>query len=422
MRYLYNFFFYLLIPFILIRLLWRSRKNKQYRLRLRERFGFIRVPKTYQNGIWIHSVSVGETVVAASLVQKLQKEMPGIPIIITTMTITGSERVRALLGALVYHVYVPYDLPGAVNRFLKRAKPRIVLLMETELWPNLLYCSSRKKIPVLLANARLSEKSAQGYRRFFWFTHTMFERIALIAAQSSEDADRFEQLQVPKEKIKVAGSIKFDLVLPPSIKEGAEHLRQQIGAYRPVWIAASTREGEEERILEAFSLVKKQLPNCLLILAPRHPERFEKVRDMCRDRLYHVVSRSSKHTCAENTDILLGDTMGELMLFYGASDVAFVGGSLLPYGGQNMLEPALFGLAIITGRHLFNFSEAARLLQDAQALIIADTATALADNVVQFLQDTELRKATGDRALKVVEENRGAVDRHLLLIRKLITH
>jgi 3-deoxy-D-manno-octulosonic-acid transferase len=292
--------------------------------------------------------------------------------------------------------------------------------METELWPNLLHYANRKNIPVLLANARLSEKSAKGYQRYYWFTHTMFEQITHIAAQSPDDAKRFEQLHVPKNKIQITGTIKFDMVLPHSIKEGAEHLRQQIGAYRPVWIAASTREGEEERILEAFALVKKQLPNCLLILVPRHPERFEKVKDMCRNRLYSVITRSSQYLCTENTDILLGDTMGELMLFYGSADVAFVGGTLLPYGGQNVLEPALFGLPIITGPHLFNFSEAARLLQDAHALVITDHVDTLAHEVIRFLQDAELRKATGERAQKVVEDNRGAVDRHMMLINRYI--
>lgn len=420
MRYIYNFLFYLFVPFLLIRLLWRSRKNKQYRLRLKERFGWVSIPSNFQKSIWIHSVSVGETVAAASLIQKLQKEMPQVPIIVTTMTITGSERVKALLGDAVYHAYVPYDLPGAVKRFLQRAQPRFIVLMETELWPNLLHYSVKNGIPILLANARLSEKSAKGYRRFFWFTRLMFKQITAIAAQSLADAKRFEALGASQNKITITGSIKFDMVLPQSIKEGSEHLRQGIGASRPVWIAASTREGEEDRVLEAFAWVKRKIPACLLIIAPRHPERFEKVKDMCKNRLYRVVSRSSRQACTENTDVLLVDTMGELMLFYGASDVAFVGGSLLPYGGQNVLEPALFGLPIITGHYLFNFAEAARLLQDAKALIMIEQAQELAETVIPFLQDAELRKLVGERAQKVVEANRGAVNRHAALIKQWI--
>lgn len=421
LRYIYNILLYLAVPLILIRLLWRSVKSPGYRKRWNERFGFFAMQKKFQHGIVIHAASVGETVAAIPLIRQLQKDYPDLPIIITTMTVTGSQQVKKSLKDSVFHVYVPYDLPDTVNRFLNKTKPKMLIIMETELWPNLLHYAHKKQIPILLANARLSEKSAKGYAKIKKITTTMLENINYIAAQTSLDANRFIQLGTPQEHVTTTGSIKFDINLAPSIKEAGEILRQQLGASRPVWIAASTHEGEEEIILNAFKKIKHQLPDCLLILVPRHPERFAQAHALCEKQNYNIVSRSSNEPCSSKTDIFLGDTMGELMQFYAASDVAFVGGSFASIGGHNFLEPAILGLPIISGPHVFNFAEIARLLQEKHALILIENAIELATQVIKFFDDPKLRQQFGENAKAVVDANRGAVTKHVQLIQKLLT-
>lgn len=421
LRCLYSFLVYLAIPFALLRLLWRSRKTMAYRQRWLERLGFFKISSKFQNGIWIHAVSVGETNVAIPLIRELQSRFQKYPIIVTTMTITGSERVTSVLGDSVFHIYVPYDIPCAVNRFLKKAKPKLGIIMETEVWPNLIYHSHRKNIPLMLANARLSERSAKGYARFGKYINQVFSWFSMIAAQAEPDADRFLRLGALKEKVKVVGSIKFDIKQSASTLEAGELLRQQLGADREVWIAASTRDDEEEIVLKAFEKVKERLPSSLLLLVPRHPERFGRVANRCRQHQFNVVLRSSDKPCDSTTDIFLGDSMGEMMLFYAASDVAFIGGSLVPLGGQNMLEPASFGLPIITGPHLFNFAEAQRLLQEARAITIVQDENELADKVIELFSSVGFREEVGARAKEVVDANRGALEKHLALISALLT-
>jgi len=420
LRYVYSVLFYLALPFIFIRLLWRSRKLPGYRKRWGERFGFVDIPTSAQQGIWVHSVSVGETVAAALLIQSVQQQYPHLPILVTTMTVTGSDRVKTLLGDTVFHSYVPYDLPCAVKRFLKRAQPKLLVLMETELWPNLLHYTHRASIPIVLANARLSEKSAQKYERVKYFTQSMLSQLTCIAAQTQEDADRFYRLGADKNKVQITGNVKFDLALPANLELEAQRLRKQLGEQRLIFIAASTREGEEAYILEAFARIKTEIPECLLLLVPRHPDRFLTVADLCRARGYQIVLRSAQQSCDEKTDIFLGDSMGEMLLFYRVSDVVFVGGSLLPCGGQNVLEPAVLGRAIMVGPHTFNFTEAVRLLKEAQAIEIVATADTLADKVIRFLEDQTLRSSYGDRAKQVVEKNRGAAAKHMVILKQLL--
>lgn len=419
-RLIYSVLFYCALPLILVRLLWRSRKLPGYRKRWGERFGFIDLPASAQHGVWIHSVSVGETVAAALLIKSIQQCYPDLPIVVTTMTVTGSERVKTLLGDTVFHRYVPYDLPCAVKRFLKCVQPKLLVLMETELWPNLLHYTHRASIPIVLANARLSEKSACNYERVSWVTQSMLSQLSCVAAQAKEDADRFCRLGADKNKVQITGNIKFDLSLPSNLETEAQALKKQLGEQRLIFIAASTREGEEVYILEAFARIKAKLPECLLLLVPRHPDRFSMVADLCRARGYQIALRSARQSCDEKTDIFLGDSMGEMLLFYRVSDVVFVGGSLLPYGGQNVLEPAVLGRAIIVGPHTFNFTEAVRLLKDAQAIEIVATADALADKVIRFLEDQALRSSYGDRAKQVVEKNRGAVAKHMVILKQLL--
>lgn len=421
LRYLYSFLMYLVVPFALLRLLWRSRKTTAYRKRWPERFASFNVPNKFKNGLWIHAVSVGEVMAAVPLIRELKICHPDLSITVTTMTITGSERVTTLLRDSVFHVYIPYDLPCSMQRFLNKVSPRLMIIMETEIWPNTLYYAHKKNIPIFLANARLSERSAKGYLHFRMFIKRIFQCFTLIAAQAEADADRFHRLGVDEERIKIVGSIKFDIKQPASIFEASELLRQKLGASRPVWIAASTRDDEEEIILRAFDLVKKQIPDCLLLLVPRHPERVDRVIHMCEQHHFKYVTRSSNKNCDESVDIFMGDTMGEMMLFYGASDVAFVGGSLKPLGGQNMLEPASFGLPIITGPHLFNFAQARRLLEEANAISIVNNEKELAEKVMMFLSDVEARQQFGQAAKAVVESNRGALEKHLKLIDSLLS-
>lgn len=421
MRYIYNLLFYLLTPLILIRLLWRSRKAPGYRSRWAERFGFFAIPKNHQNGILIHSVSVGETVAAIPLIHALQKKYPKLPITVTTMTVTGSQQLKSSVEDSVFHVYMPYDLPCAIKRFLSKINPCITIIMETELWPNLLYYCNKRQIPTILANARLSKRSAKKYARIKKFTATLLKQFNYIAAQAEADAKRFEQLGMPTERIEITGNMKFDITPPASTKETGELLRQQLGANRPVWIAASTHEGEEELALKAFAKIKSKLPDCLLVLAPRHPERFTEVATLCKRKKYSVTLRSSKEPCSTATDIFICDSMGELLQFFAASDVAFIGGSLVKTGGHNLLEPASFALPIISGPHTFNFAEATRLLKEADALIIIKDEKELAANVIRFLENPNLHQKFGDLAQAVVKANRGAVEKHMKLIEKLLS-
>jgi 3-deoxy-D-manno-octulosonic-acid transferase len=418
MRLFYSALLYLLTPFVLLRLAWRGRRAPAYWQRWGERFGCyngleLRAP------IWIHAVSVGEVVAAEPLVRALRHAQPHAPLLVTTMTPTGSEQVRRLFGTDVQHVYVPYDLPVAVRRFLERARPRLALIMETELWPNLFHGCKARGIPVIVANARLSDRSAAGYARFARLTRATLRDVSVIAAQSAADAERFRQLlgsKGPEPLIQVTGSIKFDMRLPASLREQAEVLRRDLGVERPVWIAASTHEGEEELVLDAFAQVRAQLSNALLLLVPRHPERFARVAALCEKRGLSLVPRSSRLPCLPDTAVFLGDSMGELPLFYAAADLAFIGGSLVPTGGHNPLEAAALGVPLLFGPQMFNFAEISRLLLRENAALQARDAQALADSVVLLLSDAERRHALGENGRRVVEANRGALERLMKIV------
>ena len=399
----------------MLRLIWRGIHAPAYWRRWAERFGFI--PQlTHQNTIWLHAVSVGEVQAAIPLLQSLHEQYPGIPVVVTTMTPTGSERVKANLGEGVLHVYAPYDLPGAVQRFLKRAKPSLAIIMETELWPNLFYYCYQQKIPLIVANARLSERSARRYRRFHNLTRQTLQLVSAFAVQAQADASRLIQLGADSSRVHVTGNIKFDIKIPASRLEQAQALRREWGQDRPVWIAASTHEGEDEIVLAAFEKVRQDVPQALLVLVPRHPERFGKVAALCFKQGYMTIMRSEHQECDSSTDIVIGDTMGELRLFYGAVDAAFVGGSLVPTGGHNVLEPAAMRLPVIFGPHMFNFAEISRLLLEAGAAVRVNNAQELAQTVTMFLTNTPRRLETGEKAYQVIERNRGALDKMLTII------
>lgn len=419
LRWIYSALFTLLLPYVFLRLWVRSLKFKGYRRRWAERLGNIPLPPL-EEVLWVHAVSVGEALAAVPLIHRIRQHYPNTPILMTTTTPTGSERVQAafkdLLGKQIYHCYLPYDLPFALSRFFKRIKPKLLVLMETELWPNLLNACYKRNLPVLIANGRLSPISARRYGWLGRWMRAMVKPISTVAAQSALDAKRFEDIGVTHEKIVETGNIKFDLQLPTYLTEAGSELRKEMGANRLVWIAASTHEGEETQILSVYTNLKKRFPALLLFLVPRHPDRFNKVAALCLDRGYHMVRRSQKQPLSENTDVFLGDTMGEMPLFYAASDVAFVGGSFVPIGGHNLLEPAALGLPVLTGPHLFNFVAISDMLTEAKGATIVQDDKALEVELEKLLANSTLRTHQGKLAKKVVEDNKGALDKLVHLI------
>lgn len=418
-RWLYTVLLYLLVPVVLLRLQWRGRANPDYRRRWAERFGWFAAPALKQP-IWVHAVSVGEVQAAVPLIEALLARYPERSLVVTTTTPTGSGRVQTLFAGRVFHVYLPYDLPGAVRRFLERTSPCASIVMETELWPNLFHHCARRRIPVAIVNARLSPRSARGYDRIAPLVRLTLANVQLIAAQGEGDAQRFRALGASGGQLEVMGNLKFDQTLPVDLAERASVLRAQWGVERPVWIAASTHEGEDAQVLDAFARIQQALPASLLILVPRHQERFDRVADLVVERGYRIVRRASGEPASAHTQVFLGDTLGELPLFYAAADVAFVGGSLVPVGGHNMLEPAALGVPVLTGPQRFNFSDISEALLAAGAAREVADAEALAAAVVQWLGDVDDRRRAGEAGRQLVEANRGSLERLLTLLSPLL--
>jgi len=416
MRLFYTLLLYLSLPALLLRLLWRSIKAPAYRRRWAERFGCFK-PPAVEGGLWIHAVSVGEVQAAEPLIRRLLERHPNLPLVITTTTPTGSERVRTLFPDSVMHVYFPYDIPLAISGFLQRVRPRVLLMVETEVWPNLLAQCKREGISTILANGRMSESSARGYTRLGAFSRETFSHISLVAAQTQADAERFIGLGVAPALVQVTGSIKFDIRLPASLLEQAAVVRRNWGG-RPVWLAASTHEGEDELVLAAHRRILHNHAHALLVLVPRHPERFERVASLCRKGGFSLARRSIGEVASLDTDVFLGDTMGELTLLIGATDVAFVGGSLVPVGGHNVLEPAALGVPILFGPHMFNFSLISKMMLEAGAAIQVEGSEQLALRVSDWLGDASMRAESGERGRQLVAENRGALNRLYELIEK----
>lgn len=416
-RFFYSVSIYLLSPIILLRLLYRALRAPAYARRWRERFGFV----AQTNGgktIWLHSVSVGETLAAVPLVKALQQRYPDYRLTVTCMTPTGSERIQAAFGDSVDHYYAPYDMPDSVARFLNRVRPELLLIMETELWPNTIAACSSRSIPVILANGRLSAKSAAAYGKIPRLVGSMLRSISAVVAQHDDDGNRFARLGLPPEALTISGNIKFDLHLDSEVRVKAQSLTTEWQGenQRPVLLAASTHAGEDELILQAYGQIKAALSVApLLVLVPRHPERFNQVAQLCEQAGFVVARRSTGEPTAP-ADILLGDTMGELMSFYGACDLAFVGGSLVPTGGHNMIEAAAWGVPVVTGPHLFNFAEASRLLLEGDAMIVCEDADSLAEQCIDLFANRQRCTQMGDAAHRIAEANRGALDRLLAVI------
>jgi 3-deoxy-D-manno-octulosonic-acid transferase len=407
-RLAYTLLLYLVLPLVLLRLWWRGIRAPAYRQRWAERLGRF-APPTRQGGLWVHAVSVGEVQAVAPLLRRLREARPELPLTITTTTPTGSARVRALFGDALFHVYLPYDLSFALHGFLQRVRPQLLMLVETEVWPNLLAACERRGIATVLANGRLSERSLRGYRKLGPLAREAFASIDAVAAQADADAQRFIAAGVPAERVAVTGSIKFDTRIPASVEEQAQVLRRQWGD-RPVWVAASTHEGEDELLLEAHRRLREQLPDALLVLVPRHPERFDSVAGLCTRQGLAPVRRSAAQIPQPECQVFIGDTMGELPVLLGAADAAFFGGSLVPVGGHNMLEASAQGVPVVFGPHVFNFASISQLLlAEGAAQQIHDVA-ALAQLLGHWLGDASLRASIGERGRRVVEANRGALE------------
>ena len=418
-RTLYSVVLYLMVPVVLVRLLWRGLYNSGYWRRWPERFGFVPVLRDAPV-IWVHAVSVGEVRAAQPLVRRLLETHPHYKILITTMTPTGSEQVVSLFGDSVAHCYVPYDLPSAVARFLDRTRPRLALIMETELWPNIFHLCRARAIPVCVANVRMSEMSMRRYLRFKRLTAATLQQVNMLAVQSAADAARLRAMGAPDTVIRVTGSIKFEINLPASLREIAEVLRDAWARERSIWIAASTHDGEEEQVLVAYEEIKNRIPSLLLVLVPRHPERCAAVARLCRRAGRSVVLHSERRPIGAAIDVVLGDTMGELQVFFMASDAAFIGGSLVASGGHNLLEAAAVGVPVVFGPHMFNFAEISQLTLEHGAGTQVRDAGELARAVIDYLERPDLRSRAGEAGQRMVAQNRGALDNTLALVGQLL--
>ncbi len=405
----YNVLTYLALPIILGRLAFKGLRYPEYYHRLGERLGRSK-DRSAGNLIWVHAVSVGEVQAASSLLQALVEGFPQLEILVTTTTPTGSKLVQDKFAKQVKHCYLPYDLPRTVRHFLQSHKPALALFMETEIWPNIFLQCKQAGIPIMLLNARLSKSSLRGYLKIKPLLQASLNCCARILAQSALDAERFQELGAEKNKVLISGNLKFDIQAPEDQVQSGIRLRQNLWPARPVWIAASTHAREEEQILQAQAWIMEHLPRALLILAPRHPQRFDQVFALCKNRGFSVCRRSKTATTeARQSNIYLADSMGELFIFYAAADAAFVGGSLVHNGGHNLLEPASIGLPVLSGPYLHNFQEIARLLLEQNALLQVANANQLAQEVTDHLQNKDLASQYGTRSKQVVAWNQGAL-------------
>jgi 3-deoxy-D-manno-octulosonic-acid transferase len=415
MRTLYSVLFYTLIPFILLRLIWRSIKAPDYRLRWKERFGYYD-SKFPQGVIWFHAVSVGEAEAIFPLIRRIQKLFPNALILITTTTPTGSARVRSVMGKSVAHVYLPYDIPFAIKRFYQCFKPVVAVIVETEIWPNLYHYCGNHKIPLYLINARLSERSTGRYKKIPSLIHPTLTNLKMVATQTEEDTQRFAAIGVPKEKLITSGNIKFDVEISQEIIEEGMLFKSHAFSGRFVWLAASTHRGEEQLCLDIYKELKDSIPGILLIIVPRHPERFDEVRNLCERNQLNVVNRTSKNPCKTITDVYLADTMGELKLLYAATDLAFIGGSMVEVGGHNLLEATAAGVPVMFGPYMANFKEIAEKVVAYEAAIACPDKEALTRTIEQLYSDTIRRSVLVENGKKFLQKNRGVTEKLVGLI------
>jgi 3-deoxy-D-manno-octulosonic-acid transferase len=420
MRRIYTLLLYLAMPLVMLHLLLRGLRSRDFLKRWPERFGFFDLPGR-TGGIVVHAVSVGEVNAASSLVRSVARRYPDLPLCLTTFTPTGSGRVRDLFRHDVFHVYAPLDLPGAVNRFFDRIQPRLLIIMETEIWPNLYYEAAVRDIPVMIANARISERSFGAYRRLRKMTAAALSQVSRIAAQSEVDAGRLLEIGAERQLIDVTGNLKFDVSLPPSLIEQGEAIRLAWGTGRMVLLAGSTHEGDEGPLLKAFVRLLKKFPEALLVLVPRHPERFGRAAQQARAAGLKISLRSDGISCPASSQCFIVDAMGELQRFYAACDVAFVGGSLDRIGGHNVLEPAALAKPVLIGPHTFNFEDICSQLVAAQAAIRVSNAEELEAAANRLFTNPELRDQMGRAGLNLVRSGQGALERTLKIVNELLT-
>jgi 3-deoxy-D-manno-octulosonic-acid transferase len=419
MRIAYAILTYLLLPVYACYWFFRGLGNRTYWDRFGQRFG-TGYPRLVGGCIWVHAVSVGEVQASVPLVNTLMERFPDRHLLITTVTPTGAARVRLLFGDSVEHCYIPFETPNAVTSFFNSAEPEIALIMETEIWPNLYHECGRRSIPLVLVSARISPNSAKSYRKLLpLFKETLSHGI-VIAAQSEIDAERFRSLGAAEERTWVTGNIKFDIELPDDLVERGAAFRRDNFENRPVWVAASTHDHEEQLVLHAHRLVQQRFPDATLVLIPRHPERFSAVRTLLHKEGIRFVSRTDGLPCTSDTEVFLVDTMGEVPLFYAAANVAFVGGTLVPIGGHNLLEPAALGKPVITGPHLFNTQDIANMFERLGASIMVNNAGQLGVAVGDLFADPATARDIGARGLELVRQNRGSLERLLRLLEPLI--
>jgi 3-deoxy-D-manno-octulosonic-acid transferase len=410
---------YLLQPIAFAAVLWRGLGNRRYWEALRERFGFGEHSGTPT--IWVHAVSLGEVTAAAALIRALRTRYPQWPVVLTTATPTGRARARALFGDSMPVRFLPYDTPGAMRRLVTRVRPRLAIILETELWPNLFNECRRRGVPTLLASARLSLKSVARYRRFGGLFRGVFSDNTLVAAQSAEDAARFIAIGADRDRTRIIGNVKFDMAIDAAVVARGLELRSEYWGRRPVWIAGSTHAGEEDPVLTAHAELRADVAGALLLLVPRHPERFQSVADLLSRRGVRFERRSSGNAVRPDCEVLLVDTVGELAALYASVDVAFVGGSLVPVGGHNLLEPAALGVPVITGPYQSSGKEIAQLLlQEGAALQVAD-APQLTEALRQLFADAARRSRMGASGRHVVDVNRGSVARLLEFIEPILS-
>ncbi|MGZ5576530.1 MAG: lipid IV(A) 3-deoxy-D-manno-octulosonic acid transferase [Methylobacter sp.] len=410
MRAFYSCLFYLLIPFILIRLIWRSSSAPAYRYRWGERFALYK--KSFpQNVIWFHAVSVGEAEALFPLAKKIQREYPNVTLLITTTTPTGSARVKAIMQDSVEHVYLPYDIPCSINRFMRCFKPGMAVIMETEIWPNLFAYCGKNEIPLYIINARLSEKSARGYQKIPALISPALACVKSIAAQTQDDACRFAAIGAKTETVRTLGNIKFDVEVSNEIIQQGVQLKAELFAGRFVWLIASTHKDEERIFLEIYKEIKPKIPELLLAIVPRHPERFGEVKKLCEQNQLVVVKRTSGEICRQYDDVYLVDTMGELKMLYAASDVAFVGGSMVPVGGHNILEAAAVGTPVLFGPYMANFKEIADGVLTEDAAIQCQDEGEIINAVTALYVDAEYRQSLAEKGKVFVQQNQGAITR-----------
>lgn len=418
-RFIYALALYLLTPYVLYRLTARGLKYHGYFGRWAERFGFFPGPEL-EESIWLHAVSLGEVNAAAPLIEALMARYRDTRVVVTTVTPTGSERVLQLFGDRVFHVYLPYDLTHAVRRFLDRVRPRVAIIMETEIWPNLFMACAERRIAILVANARLSERSLRGYWPIQPLVRRAIRCASFVAAQSEPDGERLLELGAPPDRVAVVGNLKFDLEVPAAARERGRAFRAEAGRERPVWIAASTHEGEEMAVLKAHAEVLRRFPDALLLLAPRHPERFRPVAGACRGFGFATILRSEGVPAGSACQCFVIDSMGELLEFYAAADVAFVGGSLVPVGGHNVLEAAALALPVIVGPQTFNFAEVTEDLVAAGAAQRIEAEGALGAAVAGLFADAGECERMGAAAWALMQRERGAVARTMAIVERLL--